>query len=80
MTRQEFADKWGYQSTEGSGSAKFDFRKQLLKDLDKVLSVDSMVKILIKALDDVEFENENDKMNYILDVTSNFKRIANDNK
>lgn len=38
MTRQEFADKWGYQSGVGYGSAQFDCRDSLLKDLNVLIA------------------------------------------
>lgn len=38
MTRQEFADKWGYQSGVGYGCAQFDCRESLLKDLNVLIA------------------------------------------
>jgi len=38
MTRQEFAEKWGYQSGLGYGSAQFDCKASLLKDLDMLIA------------------------------------------
>jgi hypothetical protein len=38
MTRQEFAEKWGYQSGVGYGSAQFDCKASLLKDLDVLIA------------------------------------------
>ena len=40
MTRQEFADKWGYQTGVGYGSAQFDCREQLLKQLDELIQTE----------------------------------------
>ena len=38
MTRQEFADNWGYQSGVGYGCAQFDCRESLLKDLNVLIA------------------------------------------
>jgi hypothetical protein len=38
MTREEFAEKWGYQSGYGYGSAQFDCKDSLLKDLRMLIS------------------------------------------
>lgn len=36
--REEFAKKWGYQSGQGYGSAQFDCKDSLLKDLDVLIA------------------------------------------
>lgn len=41
MTRNEFAEKWGYQAAVGFGGAEFDFRTQLLNDLDKLIATET---------------------------------------
>jgi len=46
MTREEFAEKWGYQSAIGYGSAQFDCKESLLKDLD-VLIADEVKKLAL---------------------------------
>ena len=38
MTRQDFANRWGFQPAKGYGSALFDCRESLLKDLDAVIA------------------------------------------
>ena len=38
MTEQDFANRWGFQPAKGYGSALFDCRENLLKDLDAVIA------------------------------------------
>jgi len=37
MTREEFAEIWGYKTAIGYGSAMFDCRENILNDLDKLI-------------------------------------------
>jgi hypothetical protein len=37
MTKEDFAEKWGYQTSKEYGSAKFDCKKLLLEDLELVI-------------------------------------------
>jgi len=48
MTKEEFANKWGYQPAKGFGSALFDCREQLLADLNEV------IKHLVKNNDKIK--------------------------
>ena len=58
MTRQEFADKWGYQSGVGYGCAQFDCRESLLKDLNVLIAdeVKNLALPQVSKCEDVERE------------------------
>lgn len=63
MTRQQFAEKWGYQSGVGYGSAQFDCTKQLLEDLNNLVEKEnaiavSALKDIADWTDDLEDEHE----------------------